>query len=71
MSHGDCKVNKKGYFVSNIFLQLCVCYVYMIYTCVYVRVCLVVEGIEKLQFSLTSEEAAGSGSTKEKLSKNI
>lgn len=71
MSHGDCKVNTKGYSVSNIFLQLCVCYIYMIHTCVYLQVCLVVEGVEKLQFSLASEEAVGSEPLKEKLSKNI
>lgn len=68
MSHGDCKVNTKGNSVSNVFLQLCVCYVRVIhvYVCVYL-----LEGVEKLQFSLASEEASGSASPKEKLSKNI
>lgn len=37
----------------------------------YLQVCLVVEGVEKVQFSLASEEAAGSESAKEKLSKSI
>lgn len=40
-------------------------------TRVHLQACLVVEGVEKLQFSLASEEAVGCGYSKEKLSKNI
>lgn len=39
--------------------------------CAYLQACLVVEGVEKLQFSLASEEAVGSRPSKEKLSKTI
>lgn len=71
MSHGDCKVNTKGNSVSRVFLQLCVCYVCVIHAYVYICKLYLLEGVEKLQISLASEEASGSASPEEKWSKNI
>lgn len=71
MSHGDCKVNTKGNSAPNVLLQLCVCYVRGIHAYVCIPALYLLEGVEKLKFSLTSGEASGSASHKEKLSKNI
>lgn len=67
MSHGDCKVNTKRELCFKCLpAALCVLCMCDTYVCVYL-----LEGVEKLQFSLASEEAFGSASPKEKLSKNI
>lgn len=52
MSHGDCKVNTKGSSVSNVSLQLCVCYVRGIHEYVYLCRLYLLEGVEKMKFSL-------------------
>lgn len=71
MSQGDCKVNTKGNSVLNVFLQLCGCYGCVVYASVFICKLYLLEGVEKLQLSLASEEASGLASPKEKLSKNI